>query len=194
MGQTANLTGSYCLQTNNMPSSQTEKCRNIDVICDNISNNPQCYHGMFQKIANTSCINLFFQIGPTLRFRRRGDSESDYFACSACRDRKECSFYLKVKDQNSQKSLRGIRERRKIVRKISKFRYMKLRKLLKTLAKKRRGFCYSCCELFDASKKMHEDCVTILSLSKKQINQPTTIGPPKDNNKVRNNLLIYLIN
>lgn len=52
----------------------------MKVLIEDLSSHPHCAHG------------------PTLLFRRTFDSSDrfeDFFACSACRNRKECSFYSK---------------------------------------------------------------------------------------------------
>ena len=47
----------------------------------------------------------FFIIGPTLLFERyisEGTSSERFYACSACRDRKDCSFYQRENEKFSE--------------------------------------------------------------------------------------------
>lgn len=56
----------------------------IEVNINNISNNPMCPHG------------------PSILFSRvdsKGGKEN-FFACSACRDRKDCQFYLEEDEKD----------------------------------------------------------------------------------------------
>lgn len=52
--------------------------KRLKVIIEDLSNHPYCEHG------------------PTLLFNKQSQGkEETYFACSACRDRNLCSFYMK---------------------------------------------------------------------------------------------------
>lgn len=48
--------------------------------------------------------SLFLMPGPTILFKRKTDGgEQKFFACSACRDRKDCNFFLKFEDEWNEK-------------------------------------------------------------------------------------------
>lgn len=58
----------------------------IKVLIEDLSSHPHCAHG------------------PTLLFQRRLDSSDrieEFFACSACRSRKECAFQVRKGRENS---------------------------------------------------------------------------------------------
>lgn len=57
----------------------------VEYITEDLSSHPQCAHG------------------PTLLFSRSINTKGDrrrFFACSACRDRRECSFFLWADEEN----------------------------------------------------------------------------------------------
>ncbi|KAF4533192.1 hypothetical protein B566_EDAN001734 [Ephemera danica] len=64
----------------------------LALIVDNLAENPQCPHG------------------PTLLFEYKGKSRQriqKFYACSACRDRKDCSFYLEFGKPLSKTALKS---------------------------------------------------------------------------------------
>lgn len=55
----------------------------LEVIIEDLRSHPQCPHG------------------PTLLFSRKSNNvKRNFFACSACRDRKLCSFFLYEEDKH----------------------------------------------------------------------------------------------
>lgn len=49
-------------------------------------------------------LNVSMVIGPTILFKRICDGkEQKFYACSACRDKKDCNFYWKFEDEWTEK-------------------------------------------------------------------------------------------
>lgn len=71
----------------------------IEYIQDNLETHPECIHG------------------PTFLFERTtAKGTTRFYACSACRDRKDCSFFLpeeKLDKTNTEKAENVLREQKK---------------------------------------------------------------------------------
>lgn len=59
-----------------------ENSKGVEVILDQLEDNPSCPHG------------------PTILFKRLTDGEEQkFYACAACRDRKDCNFFMKFGEE-----------------------------------------------------------------------------------------------
>ncbi|KAL0276919.1 UNVERIFIED_CONTAM: hypothetical protein PYX00_004381 [Menopon gallinae] len=162
---------------------------NVDVILDDLDNNPQCLHG------------------PCLLFKTNGPKAKEYYACSASRDHKECPFYVDATDKNLKKLKKvskwvAIRSEtiQNIISKNPYKKYLKFLKLMKTCKNENKcgerrkaekcnqklsvGYCYTCEELFESSDSdKHKDCKTIQNLTEYDLRHPTEILTPKEDSK-----------
>lgn len=121
--------------------------------------------------------NLYF-IGPTLLFGRYVDNElNKFYACSACRDRKLCKFYLKYGEELS-KSQKNIWEQEK--KKLTQ--HYPLQKLfirlneIKAVSPTNRCYCHTCEKLiFVSEKEKHTDHEITENLTDYQLRHPTEL-------------------
>lgn len=142
----------------------------VDVIINNISENPYCPHGptiLFEK----------FQVTKQSR---------QYFSCSACRDRKDCSFFFWADQKISLIRLQDWKniynEARPNQSHIDE--YTESEKLF-DLDKSHLCYCKSCCRLFNKAvdEKLHNTCNFISGISEQHLKSPSTFLPPKDSSK-----------
>lgn len=142
----------------------------VDVIINNISENPCCIHG------------------PTILFERfHGNGQSrQFYACSACRDRRDCSFFhwADQKIANGKKDLWTglIKESRQ--GKSHEAEYKRL-EAIKALPASERSYCTSCSVLLGGTEKSsHTSCALIFPITNKQLSHPSTFLPPKESSKL----------
>lgn len=101
----------------------------LDVITTNISQNPICSHGP------TICFERFFVEGRSRKF----------YACSACRDQKECSFFLWADQQQPKASIKSWQQKMKDNKPVRSHQdeYLRLASLMQVTPDER-GFCTVC--------------------------------------------------
>lgn len=140
------------------------KVHGVTVIAKNPSDNPCCPHG------------------PTIMFSKKiKDETKNFYACSAQRDRKFCSFYLE--EGNQPKSFvkqeilsfkRGINHRKMFL----------TANELTFLKASERIYCSSCCTfVLNKQESEHLDHKVMRGLSDAQLQNPTEILPPAEHNK-----------
>ncbi|XP_050725456.1 rRNA N6-adenosine-methyltransferase ZCCHC4-like [Eriocheir sinensis] len=132
---------------------------------------------------NPACVH-----GPTVLFERflSDGSTRRFYACAACRDRKDCAFFLWA-DQTLGRRKRELwagmcRERQH--RLTHHERYQKLSRV-RGVAANQRVYCNTCCELLLlAEAGDHESCSLTTPVKDSQLTQPSTLLAPKDNAKL----------
>ncbi|XP_078669203.1 rRNA N(6)-adenosine-methyltransferase ZCCHC4-like isoform X1 [Branchiostoma floridae x Branchiostoma belcheri] len=126
--------------------------------------------------------------GPTLLFERyiRGaPSGEKFYACSACRDRKECSFYLKYGEKMSkarQEAWANITAasqptytHKQFCKRLAEFRALPMSK---------RRFCESCSLLLlPAEWEEHHQHRVLQTVALDQLTRPTHLLHPRENKK-----------
>lgn len=142
----------------------------MEVIIKDLKDHPQCAHG------------------PTILFSREmKGTRRNFFACSACRERKHCSFFLWEDERNKlTTSKRNIWEQEKI-------KYLKNinhRKMFTTLNKviglapSKRLYCHSCSEfVLETNEPKHVGHNILQGLTEHQLNHPSEILLPAENSK-----------
>ncbi|XP_008557635.1 rRNA N6-adenosine-methyltransferase ZCCHC4 [Microplitis demolitor] len=136
---------------------------NIECFWSNLKSHPQCPHG------------------PTLLFARRINEDLNYFyACSACRDRKICHFYLK-KDEELTKA-----QKERWQGEIKKYNhkhnhqksYIRFNELLSEQPS-RRAYCHTCEKLMSVDEvPKHSEHEVTKDVSNDQMYNPTTLLKP----------------
>lgn len=139
----------------------------IDFVKENPKNNPHCSHG------------------PTLLFCRdvKGQRKK-FYACAACRDRKDCSFFLWEDDkkrykedfwkQKEKEQLRGINHKKKFL----------MKQEIKKSTPSTRIYDYTCMKLLSSnSMKKHKDHELLQGISDAQLDTPSEWLPALDNSK-----------
>ncbi|XP_023024649.1 rRNA N(6)-adenosine-methyltransferase ZCCHC4 [Leptinotarsa decemlineata] len=140
---------------------------NVEIVVEDLKTHPCCPHG------------------PTILFSRHVKKSAEkFFACSACRDRKFCNFFLpeekrvsfkeEIWRQEIQKNLKGIHHRKM---------YLTLKKILSSPPEKRR-FCHTCLQLHEETgKDLHNDHNVRIGLTDYQLGHPSELLPPLENSK-----------
>ncbi|GAB1607402.1 rRNA N6-adenosine-methyltransferase ZCCHC4-like [Argonauta hians] len=147
---------------------------NIDVVLDSTTANPpHCPHG------------------PTLLFVRYvsgGKSSKRFYACSACRDRKDCNFYQLEDEHISEAKLKRREEFNRS--QLPQFTHEIYQQRLQTIQEspvETRGYCIQCqLLLLPTELKLHQQKSHKLkkSITDKMLSQPTLLLPPYQSNKV----------
>ncbi|CAL4137201.1 unnamed protein product, partial [Meganyctiphanes norvegica] len=142
----------------------------VDVIINNISGNPYCPHG------------------PTILFEKFQASKQSrqYFSCSACRDRKDCSFFFWADQKISSTKMQDWKNIYNEARPNLCHREIYTESdILFDLGESHLCYCKSCCRLFnkDVDSKLHKMCDIISGISEQQLKYPSTFLPPKDSSK-----------
>ncbi|KAL6262811.1 hypothetical protein P5V15_005601 [Pogonomyrmex californicus] len=142
--------------------------RGVEYLWESLANHPRCPHG------------------PTLLFGRYIKGEIDkFYACSACRDRKLCRFYLKYDQElsKSQKHMWELENKKFVRRYIHQELYIRFNKL-KTESVTKRCYCHSCEKLiFNFEKDDHIDHEITEHLTDYQMHHPTELLKPLENAK-----------
>ncbi|RLU20468.1 hypothetical protein DMN91_007078 [Ooceraea biroi] len=144
------------------------EARGVECLWGDLENHPQCPHG------------------PTLLFGRYCASElHKFYACSACRDRKMCNFYLEY-GKELLKSQRRVWEQEK--KKLAQsYRHQKLYIRLNEIKvglPKRRCYCHSCEKLiFSFEKSKHANHEVTENVTDYQLQHPTELLRPLGNVK-----------
>ncbi|KAL3274192.1 hypothetical protein HHI36_015609 [Cryptolaemus montrouzieri] len=139
----------------------------LDVIIEDLSTHPQCIHG------------------PTLLFSRDVNGEKrSFYACSACRDRKQCSFFIwkdEIERYENKKIKKQILDHQRSVdhRKL----FLKLNKV-KAVPENQRIYCHTCSVLdLNDVLENHKDHKLINGLSDYQLEHPSEFFPPLEDAK-----------
>uniref|UniRef100_K1PYR9 General transcription and DNA repair factor IIH helicase subunit XPD n=1 Tax=Magallana gigas TaxID=29159 RepID=K1PYR9_MAGGI len=126
--------------------------------------------------------------GPALMFVRYSGSDAGrrFFACSAFRDRKDCSFFQWCDEKVSQEKL----EMRKVINKSMQPKYShrqyreRFQLVLKGIHKNERQLCRTCgLFLLPDEEKEHEDHNILNKINKALLKLPSQLFTPLDNNK-----------
>ncbi|KAB7504625.1 Zinc finger CCHC domain-containing protein 4 [Armadillidium nasatum] len=140
----------------------------VEIHINDIEQNPCCPHGpsvLFERI---------FQDGRRKKF----------YACSACRDRKLCPFYLEEEQivKRNEKTTDMQKESSCFNNHATKFKiYLKL---LSRINKREVYYCETCNMLIaDNSKKDHDKCNLSEILKEKELRTPSHIFSPKSESK-----------
>ncbi|XP_071441061.1 rRNA N(6)-adenosine-methyltransferase ZCCHC4 [Hetaerina americana] len=130
----------------------------IRVIMGDVESHPRCLHG------------------PTLLFARtvKGGKERKFYACSACRSRKDCSFFMWENEHEAK-----IRKQLGSPRDSSQYGFTKctntISKFIKLSARKR-GYCHTCNCLFNVKEKeKHCNHDALLGVSDHLIRRPSKL-------------------
>ncbi|KAG7200667.1 hypothetical protein KM043_001220 [Ampulex compressa] len=145
-----------------------EDPRGLECLWSDLSKHPQCPHG------------------PALLFSRYVDETAEqFFACSACRDRKLCKFYLKQGEQLT-KAMTTFwqQERKKFLQRYPHQKlYIRFNELMAD-REERRIYCHACEKLVHyVEKEKHKDHEVTEGLTDYQMSHPTETLKPLDNAK-----------
>lgn len=167
----------------NVYGETSKSVRNVHMVIL-ISGNIQI-HWFYIKNCYSKTINLF-STGPTLLFGRYVNGELEkFYACSACRDRKLCRFYLPYGQKllKSQKTT-WEQERKKFAQCYPhKKLFIHLNKIKAEPAAKR-CYCHDCEKLFLISEKnKHNNHKVTENLTDYQMHHPTELLKPLNNVK-----------
>lgn len=140
----------------------------LEVNCDNLQNNPQCAHG------------------PTLKFTRLVKGQvKKFYACSACRDRKECPFFLWDDEPISESKLLSWEEvKNKSIPSIDHTYLQNRLKIFKTLSCRNRLFCLSCFDfILPNEETKHKLHIKQGNITDDVLLYPSKLIAPSENNK-----------
>ncbi|XP_063976689.1 rRNA N6-adenosine-methyltransferase ZCCHC4 [Diachasmimorpha longicaudata] len=132
----------------------------VECFWGNLKDHPQCVHG------------------PTLLFGRRVNGEiKQYYACSACRDRKLCSFYLEKTDKLTKIQKNGWREEsKKFIQQYNHRKYFLRLNEIMSERPENRCYCHTCGRLFFLNEiTKHKDHDLITGVTDDQLKNPTKI-------------------
>ncbi|KAJ8932230.1 hypothetical protein NQ314_014823 [Rhamnusium bicolor] len=126
----------------------------VEVITENLESHPHCPHG------------------PTILFSREVKGKKrNFFACSACRDRKHCNFFLWEDERN----------------KLTKFKKRKLFLIMnqiRNLSPERRIYCHICSEfVLENFENKHTNHSSLKGISNYQLDHPSEILPALEDTK-----------
>lgn len=140
----------------------------IEVNCDNIQNNPKCAHG------------------PTLKFSRLVKGKvKKFYACSACRDRKDCPFFLWEDEPITESKLLTWEEvKNKSTPSIDLKNLRKRLKIFKNLSCRHRLFCLSCFDfILPNEETKHELHIKKDNITDDFLLYPSKLITPSEKNK-----------
>uniref|UniRef100_A0A1Y1N7L4 CTCHY-type domain-containing protein n=2 Tax=Photinus pyralis TaxID=7054 RepID=A0A1Y1N7L4_PHOPY len=140
----------------------------VEVILEDLTSHPKCPHG------------------PTVLFSRVSDGRRiNFFACSACRDRKQCSFYLGTEEKMTSIAQQKWKEATENFTKCINHRkqFMGLNEI-KLMSPSLRRYCHTC-EQFVPSKYVdkHLAHLSTASISDYLLMHPSELLHPLDNPK-----------
>nr|XP_012222763.1 PREDICTED: zinc finger CCHC domain-containing protein 4 [Linepithema humile] len=140
----------------------------VECLWGDVKNHPQCPHG------------------PTLLFGRYINGELEkFYACSACRHRKLCRFYLKYEQKLSKFQKNAWeKEKKQLVQRCPHQKlYIRFNKI-KAESVINRCYCHNCEKLIlNSEKDKHIDHEVIENLTDHQMHHPTELLKPLDNAK-----------
>ncbi|XP_075233697.1 rRNA N(6)-adenosine-methyltransferase ZCCHC4 isoform X2 [Lycorma delicatula] len=143
----------------------------LNVICENLEKNPRCPHGptlLYERIRANGTVQMFF-------------------ACSAYRSRKDCSFFLLHGSTYTEKK-KTIWDKKKAIllpekKKTSKFYSKRLEKIKKLFAEER-SYCLTCDSfLLSNEHSLHKSHNISKNLSDFLLNHPSQFLYLKTNSK-----------
>ncbi|CAG9865183.1 unnamed protein product [Phyllotreta striolata] len=136
-----------------------------DVVVGDIDNNPHCPHG------------------PTVLFSKASqEGVTRYFACSACRDRKNCKFYV-LEDQRDKYNKAAWDKEIANFKKDVHHRQMYINYHKTLQSSSVRWFCNNCNKLSCEEEPKHLSHSVVKYLSLSDLEHPSKILPPLDDSK-----------
>jgi len=151
----------------------------IEIILEDLSNHPHCPHG------------------PTVLFSRTSDGKRlNFFACAACRDRKDCSFYLCEDDKkvSDVKLKRWKEEKEKFIKGVNHSKLFVALNEVQQLTQNFRQYCHTCSELVPLKfQNKHEAHTIAKNISDHALAYPSELLEPLDNAKMEAQFLFSKI-
>ncbi|XP_034254878.1 rRNA N6-adenosine-methyltransferase ZCCHC4 isoform X2 [Thrips palmi] len=123
---------------------------------------------------------------PTILFKRTIDGEEQkFYACAACRDRKDCNFFLKQGDEwTSQKQAHWDTRRKHILPSIDRRQLSERLEKIRKIQSKDRSYCHSCNLLLTSEERSsHADHDVTDKISDYQLSHPSEIMKPLESAK-----------
>ncbi|XP_064213339.1 rRNA N6-adenosine-methyltransferase ZCCHC4 [Tribolium castaneum] len=148
----------------------------VEVITDDLQSHPWCSHG------------------PTLLFSRTSNGvKRRFFACSACRDRKLCPFFLYEDEKHKYKSEGWKNEREKFLRNIDHRKLFITLNQMRQLPPTDRAYCHTCAG-FQLKKfwDKHTEHNFVTTVSDYEIAHPSEFLPPLEDAKKEAQFLFSL--
>ncbi|XP_057711892.1 rRNA N6-adenosine-methyltransferase ZCCHC4 [Corythoichthys intestinalis] len=145
-----------------------DSCLGYEVILkDDDTSTPRCPHG------------------PTLLFEKQGKGGQRFYACSACRDRKECSFFQWEDEKVSEvrKMSREAENQRKKLPPFSQEQYSARFQQFLALAPDQMKFCQDCQLLLLPDEMMAHGTHAQVPVAIRQLRRPSGLLRPLDNKK-----------
>ncbi|PSN36470.1 Zinc finger CCHC domain-containing protein 4 [Blattella germanica] len=139
----------------------------VEYLASDTSENPRCPHG------------------PTLLFKRLVEGvEKSFYACSACRDRKDCNFFLWADEKLTPAKKQYLKKQHNSPQ-IDHADLYKLFLLVKEQISSRRAFCHTCSCLCLKSKvsENHPEHDVKMDISDYYLNHPSELLRPLENAK-----------
>ncbi|XP_015116387.1 rRNA N6-adenosine-methyltransferase ZCCHC4 [Diachasma alloeum] len=140
----------------------------VECFWGNLKDHPQCPHG------------------PTLLFGKRLNGEiTQYYACSACRDRKLCNFYLEKTDKLTKIQKNAWQaESKKFIQQYNHRKYFLRLNEITSERPENRGYCHTCGRLYFVNEiAKHKDHELTTGVTDDQLKNPTKILKPLSNPK-----------
>lgn len=138
----------------------------VEYIKEDLTDHPQCVHG------------------PTfLLLRETANGPKKFFACSACRDRKDCSFFIWEEDRKKNNTEDNVKNKQRL---FASENHEELEKVLCNVQKnseQNRKYCFTCNKFLlpkncDNSHKIQQ------GITDKQLKYPSTFLEPLENDKI----------
>ncbi|KAJ1525178.1 hypothetical protein ONE63_010010 [Megalurothrips usitatus] len=145
-----------------------ELSKGVEVILDNLENNPSCPHG------------------PTIIFKRLVDgAEQKFYACSACRDRKDCNFFHNYEDEwTSKKKDSWDMRSKQLLPKIDRDQLIDRFQKVYQLPAADRGYCHTCDSLLLPEERVdHASHDLTKAVTNHQLSHPSEILKPLESAK-----------
>ncbi|XP_076060441.1 rRNA N(6)-adenosine-methyltransferase ZCCHC4 isoform X2 [Oratosquilla oratoria] len=139
---------------------------------------------MTSRITGTILLNA----GPTIIFKRNtypGCDGRQFYACAACRDKKDCHFFHWVDEKISEEKRTRWQEQIDLARpsETHSQEYDRLCKVRKADAKDR-IYCTTCCQLLTRKEaSLHRPCNLRIPVTDELLNQPSLLLTPKESSK-----------
>lgn len=139
----------------------------IDFVKEDAKSNPHCPHG------------------PTLLFSReiKGQKKT-FYACAACRDRKDCSFFLWQDERKKYKECIWKQKEKEYLKGINHKKKFLMINEIKNVAPSKRIYDSTCMRfILNNAMELHKHHNLIQGISDTQLNNPSKWLPPLDNSK-----------
>nr|CAH7721362.1 unnamed protein product [Callosobruchus chinensis] len=139
----------------------------VEVIVKDPTDHPSCPHG------------------PTLLLSRHVKGEKrNFFACAACRERKDCNFFLWEDEKHTYKKNIWKEEQRKYSSGVNHRKKFVVLNEIRSLPRQQRMFCCSCDKLLKSSEKhKHKGHDILENITDNQLEHPSEILPALEQNK-----------